>query len=204
MLYWSMSTVLVLLSQRLTFDFFAQPLVSLSIALLVPALFFTRVGQGKTVTHLAWMHAVYGFIFAASRRYIQPILLGDAVDMLTARETLVFHWSLAFFVISEAEWHQHFYKTMAHPVCRDIMPAGNCKASNICRTVGMLAMRVTLAMYIPIGLIILIAGVKIPSMAPSVVLASWRTVSSTPPLDQVSSKGVRPHAAIASTHGMAG
>jgi len=179
MLYWLMSTLFVLLSQRLVLESFAQTVLSLSIVLALMVFCSTKVSEGKTVAHLAW-YAVYGFVFAVGKRYIQPLLLGDAVDTLTARETLVFHWRNAFFVISEAEWHRHLYKTMTHPVYRDIMPVGNCKASTVCRSLGMLLIRFTLATYIPLGFVPLICGVDFPSMAPSMFLARWRIVSSTP------------------------
>ncbi|KAH4175665.1 hypothetical protein HBI04_186600 [Parastagonospora nodorum] len=177
MLYWSMSTVFVLSSQCLVLEAFARPSVSLPITLILLVLCFAQVDKVKTATYFAW-YAFYGFVFAVCQGYIRILLLVESIETLAKWDVVIFRWSLAFFVISEAEWHRYLHKTMAHPVHRDIRPAGNPKASSLCQSMAMGATQTMLAACITFGLIICVGGGEAPSMTPLIVSGQFRPLYS--------------------------
>ncbi|KAH5146120.1 hypothetical protein HBH70_049100 [Parastagonospora nodorum] len=149
MLYWSMSTVFVLSSQRLVLEAFARPSVSLPITLMLLVLCFAQVDKVKTATYFAW-YAFYGFVFAVCQVYIRILLLVESIETLAKWDVVIFRWSLAFFVISEAEWHR----------------------------MAMGATQTMLAACITFGLIICVGGGEAPSMTPLIVSGQFRPLYS--------------------------
>jgi hypothetical protein len=73
---------------------------------------------------------------------------------------------------------RHLHKTMAHPVHRDIRPAGNPKASSLCQSLAMGATQTMLAACITFGLIICVGGGEAPSMTPLIVSGQFRPLYS--------------------------
>jgi hypothetical protein len=146
LVYWLLSAFCVLSSQISVLEQLAHlsawpTAVMALLAMYLPRKLFSYI---SIHTCIHWF-ALYK-LAVVTGCLIEPVLQPLSTELLTSRHILVLHWCMAFFVISEAEWHRHRHKTIAHPIYRDVVPWVHSQASSYLNLWGIRAFKWTLTL----------------------------------------------------------
>ncbi|KAH7068665.1 hypothetical protein FB567DRAFT_599059 [Paraphoma chrysanthemicola] len=64
---------------------------------------------------------------------LEPAMHVLSTEPATDRQLLLLRWCMAYFIISEAEWHRHVHEAIEHPIGRDLLPT---KEPGLCKGLG--------------------------------------------------------------------